>query len=371
MKQMLRVLAAALCVVVGGSAAARAAEPATAPAKRSGEAIDKDLQATWGAVRPNLPSLAVMTSAEKRQAVAPKITEPLRKMLTLMDELGQAEPAAKESLAAEQVMFRAMLDALGEAAAGKELSAQAAGTDKDDALRGKMGQKISAWMTANGVAAAQGKVLDDMLELAKANPTSVPLGQLLIMLRDLGKVSRDNALRCESIVTDTMRGDFVTFIKEQIKLEAKQRENLDKPVIFAGKTMDGKDFSTKDYAGKVVLLDFWATWCGPCEAELPRVKEVYEKYHAKGLEIVGLSCDTDGAALAQYIKENSMGWVQLWDKATQEGKERAWHAVATEWGVQGIPTMFLIDRAGVLRSVKARADFEEMIPQLLDEAAKK
>ena len=114
--------------------------------------------------------------------------------------------------------------------------------------------------------------------------------------------------------------------------------------------LEGKPVSLADYRGKLVLLDFWATWCGPCIAELPNVKEVYEKYHDKGFEIIGISLDTDEAALRKFIRENQLPWRQVFD-----GKR--WETpLVQQYGVRGIPAQFLMDREGRVISVKARGE---------------
>ena len=112
--------------------------------------------------------------------------------------------------------------------------------------------------------------------------------------------------------------------------------------------LNGKPVSLADYRGKLVLLDFWATWCGPCITELPNIKEVYEKYHDKGFEIIGISLDTDEAALRTFIKENRLPWRQVFDGAGRETP------LAQQYGVRSIPAQFLIDREGTVISVKAR-----------------
>ncbi|MCG9130356.1 redoxin domain-containing protein [Candidatus Poribacteria bacterium] len=112
--------------------------------------------------------------------------------------------------------------------------------------------------------------------------------------------------------------------------------------------LDGKPVSLADYRGKLVLLDFWATWCGPCITELPNIKEVYEKYHDKGFEIIGISLDTDEAALHTFIKENRLPWRQVFDGAGRETP------LAQQYRVRSIPAQFLMDREGKVISVKAR-----------------
>jgi thiol-disulfide isomerase/thioredoxin len=189
-------------------------------------------------------------------------------------------------------------------------------------------------------------------------------------MRSPGPAGEAAQKRIDALYTSTLTGRLAQKIKLQVAMKAKQTDSIGKPVELAGKTLEGKDFTTRDYAGKVVLVDFWATWCGPCKAGLPHLKELYGKYHDQGLEIVGISCDTSGEALATFTKDQEMSWVQLWDKTQAKGASEAWHALAREWGVMGIPTMFLIDRDGVLRSVRAREEMDAMVPKLLEEKAK-
>ena len=140
-------------------------------------------------------------------------------------------------------------------------------------------------------------------------------------------------------------------------LAREYRVKVDPTLVWEGQVLpefspvvdlDGKPVSLADYRGKLVLLDFWATWCGPCITELPNIKEVYEKYHDKGFEIIGISLDTDEAALRTFIKENRLPWRQVFDGAGRETP------LAQQYGVRGIPAQFLIDREGTVISVKAR-----------------
>ena len=120
------------------------------------------------------------------------------------------------------------------------------------------------------------------------------------------------------------------------------------PDFSAAVDLDGKPISLADYRGKVVLLDFWAVWCGPCLGEIPRIKAVYERYHDKGFDVIGVSLDEDAAVLREFIKEKEIPWRQILDGGGFGG------TFAKQYGVHSIPAPFLIDREGKVISVKAR-----------------
>ena len=93
---------------------------------------------------------------------------------------------------------------------------------------------------------------------------------------------------------------------------------LGKPMEISGTLLDGKPVDWESYRGKVVLVDFWATWCGPCRAEIPNVLEMYEAYHDKGFDVLGISLDATPEAAKKYVEENKLPWSSIFPKNEDE-----------------------------------------------------
>lgn len=120
------------------------------------------------------------------------------------------------------------------------------------------------------------------------------------------------------------------------------------PFKFVAKDLAGQAISLDQYKGKVVLLDFWATWCQPCMMEMPNVIATYKKYHAQGFDIIGVSLDDNKAALTGLLQEAKIPWRQIFDGKNFEG------AMPKLYGVTGIPLSIVIGRDGKIVSLDAR-----------------
>jgi len=119
---------------------------------------------------------------------------------------------------------------------------------------------------------------------------------------------------------------------------------------FDEKDVAGNPISVAKFKGKVVLVDFWATWCAPCVFELPNVQKIYDKYHEKGLEIIGVSLDQSRDRLKNFTKDKNIAWAQFCDGKGWENK------LAQKYGIQSIPATFLLDAEGKIIAKNLRGD---------------
>jgi thiol-disulfide isomerase/thioredoxin len=144
-------------------------------------------------------------------------------------------------------------------------------------------------------------------------------------------------------------------------------EHLSKPaepLAIAGPTLEGGQFDIQQYRGKVVLVDFWATWCGPCLVEIPNIKRVYNRHHTEGFEVVGVSLDTERERLANFVTTRKIPWPQIFFEPY--GLNGWNNPLARKYEVNAIPRTFLVDREGHLVDGEFRGDeLEPAVVKLL------
>lgn len=161
----------------------------------------------------------------------------------------------------------------------------------------------------------------------------------------------------------TLSGDshpeLVAMAQRQIAQDKRIAELETKPFDLKFTAVDGTKVDVSQMRGKVVLIDFWATWCGPCVAEMPEVVDAYQKLHGQGFEIIGISLDQDKSALLSFIKQNGIAWPQYFDGKGFD------NVVSKALGIDMIPTMWLIDRKGMLVNTEVRGNLVGSVKKLL------
>ena len=119
---------------------------------------------------------------------------------------------------------------------------------------------------------------------------------------------------------------------------------------FSAPNPEGKTISLKESLGKVTIIDFWASWCGPCRAENPNVVALYNEFHPKGLNIIGVSLDKDAAKWEEAIGKDKLAWIHVSNlKHWQE-------PIAKQYGVESIPATFILDASGKIVAKDLRGE---------------
>lgn len=253
---------------------------------------------------------------------------------------------------------------LGDEDTVKQLNADAAGSDVLKSISAQCILIQNEWTMGGGRAEAETHVADELDKLDHAHPENQELTVLSMKLSgEAASPTVHERLLELAVGMSNPTANQMTAIKKIMEAKKTIEKNVGQPFVLTGKTPDGKDFTTADWKGKVILIDFWATWCGPCKAELPGIKKFYAENHDKGFEIVSVSNDFDLAALTKYTAENDMPWTQLFDPGA--AKKHTWNPITLDCGIDAIPRIFVIGKDGVLLDAHARETYQDVATKAL------
>ena len=203
-------------------------------------------------------------------------------------------------------------------------------------------------------------VFGKQLEIMVAHPSSEAAALSLTPMID--GMTLDEFERVFGLFDEAVRNsEMLTDICEELETRQRLAPGRMAPV-FSLAQCDGQMLSLADLRGKVVLVDFWASWCGSCRVSFPWMREFYKKYHDKGVEILGVSVDKDLKAWEKALDAEKLPWLHVRDAKVPGGK----HMVSDLYDVTGIPHFVLIDREGKLvRCGYFEYELEELVDKLL------
>jgi len=297
---------------------------------------------------------AVLQAAKKRKDAAAQKAK-------LIGELYRADPQNPKLVTLLPERWRAQYAALKGTAAAKELTAEL-----DDALASTQSDELKKeavyWKARIGIVTARGdtakvKAVDEFIAL---DPKDARGAELLATLVSKYVVSPGmKTALSERLAANYANSSTNASTQEKLPLS----EAVGKPFVLEFvDAISGSPVSTQRLKGKVVVVDFWATWCGPCVAEMPRMKALHAEYKNKGVQFIGVSLDQSGSGLEKlvaFVEENEITWPQYYQGSGWESE------FSKSWGIHAIPAVFVVDQQGKIYSDKARGKLETILPELL------
>ncbi len=205
-------------------------------------------------------------------------------------------------------------------------------------------------------------------ELRKQFPKRAEPYQFMLQVAQLygDNMKTDKA---KALVQEILASEAPAEVKEVAPKLVRRFDYLGKPIDFKFTATDGRPVDLSKMRGKVVLMDFWASWCQPCLIAFPEVRATYEKLHKEGFEIVGVNFDEDKSDMMKVVASSKLVWPHHFGGQGMDGK------IGEQFGIMGIPNMWIIDKKGFVREMKQgisrdpdeKTGLEKIIRDLLDE----
>jgi thiol-disulfide isomerase/thioredoxin len=314
---------------------------------------------------PNLDQSKIKDQEYVRQYLQERSTT-MHKKSDLIGELYKAYPDAPEL---NKLLLERWNTLPGGAAGtvneiGSYLTAHPTSAEAEQyaTMRAQIQVQLLAKTTADRLAA-----IDEFKKYASSDKAKnmVP-AMLFTALRSSGELSEKKEL-AERITKEYPDSPVV----RQVEGEMRKAEAVGKPMVLAfNEAITGKPMSMEGLKGKIVVMDFWATWCGPCVAEMPKMKKIYAEFKDKGVEFVGVSLDQPEdkgglKALKEFCAKNEITWPQYYQGNYWQSE------FSSKWGINAIPCVFVIGPDGNIVTTEARGKLEEILPEQIKKRAEK
>lgn len=320
----------------------------------------------------------LQTAPEQMQ---PQTRDDALRMFNSMDEAAkriyESDAATTEQrieAAGGRLQFLGMLTRLGDAEAGArvEVFLEQAKQDSEPAVQSfaksvVLQQKLQSWDRLEQP--SRDEIIAELREAVSGDNASGRSVAMLMQFADTVSSPADIELAI-GIINDSLpalkelEDPEVAMRTPRLEGTVRRLELPGNKMEVDGTLLSGEEVDWESYRGKVVLVDYWATWCGPCIAELPNVLDAYEKYNEKGFDVLGISLDDDRAAVEQFIAARDLPWQTLYYDSPESN---GWnHPMAERYAIGGIPQAILVDKQGNVVSMNARGDaLDKALEELL------
>ncbi len=225
-----------------------------------------------------------------------------------------------------------------------------------------------ALMTYFGEDAKQ-KTLDQVHEFLKGRKElslqDIQTGMMAAAMLEL-QPDKQPARKTYQLIHDLLEKDEreeMQSLRLNLQASIRRLDLLGSKFELVAQTLSGDSINIDDFAGKFVIVDFFATWCEPCLSEVPRLQKQYAKYQSKGLEVIGISIDADAEGLEKYLKRAELPWPIIHDNH-KDPLER----LQMRFGISALPTVLLLNKEGTVVSLEARGAELDRLMQMLFEA---
>ncbi len=320
-----------------------------APTKRDAKSVREHAGKVFGAIVEAAD--IVIGREESEEDVVDAITKKISALSTLVNYDPKAESQLQKVIEEYSEDKRPAIAAL---AVGQQLRSKASGlrTATEDEAREVSGE-VLAYADRFGISKSTSAAILSIASSMGYSDQKEVAAELHEQLSPYFRGAEDESLH--------RYGDRMLGTARRLRLLGQEME-------LTGTKADGEEFDWAAYRGKVVLVDFWASWCGPCLSEIPNMKTNLEKYSDKGFAIVGINMDSTRSAFEKCVEQHEITWVNI---VSEEKGHTGWDApLAVNYGVSGIPTAILVDQAGKVVSLQARGrELDRQLESLLGETA--